>query len=422
MKFRFLLCLGLATLGLSAYADGWPQWRGPNNNGHAPKQSIVTEWGPETNVLHKVPMPGPGASTPCIADGKIFMTAQSGTDLVLFAVSTNGEKLWSKKIGTGEGKYRGDEGNMASASCSTDGKRVYAFVGSGTLGAYEFDGTKVWEINIQEKYGKFRIQFGAHWTPVLHDGKLYLQVFHRNAQMLVCINAEDGKEVWQAERPSDSPPGVESPDVYTSPFIWEGEGGPLLIAHGNDYCTAHKISDGSEVWRVTELNPKSNYNRAWRAVSSPLVTDNLIVVPSCKNGVTVAIDPSKADGKVNPGDSAEVWRLPRGTPDVPSPLLVDDILYIMRENGELAGYNVKNGEQHFANRVTNERHRANPLFVDGKLILVGREGSMPVVKPGTEGEVLAKNKLPDTFTASPAAVDGKLYLRGWNYLWVIGEK
>ncbi|MCP6406740.1 hypothetical protein NL481_27440, partial [Klebsiella pneumoniae] len=88
---------------------------------------------------------------------------------------------------------------------------------------------------------------------------------------------------------------------YCSPFVWDGPGGPLLIAHGDDYCTAHKLADGAEVWRVQGLNPMTSYNRAWRAVSSPLVTPDLIVVPSCKNGVTVAVDPAKARGGVLQG-------------------------------------------------------------------------------------------------------------------------
>jgi outer membrane protein assembly factor BamB len=72
--------------------------------------------------------------------------------------------------------------------------------------------------------------------------------------------------------------------------------------------------------------------------------------------------------------------------------------------------------------VTNERHRPSPVFVDGKIVLVGRDGTIPVVKPGRQFELIAKNKLPDTFTASPAVAGGRLYLRGWNHLWAIGAK
>ena len=426
MTRRSLLAGFLAALASApAVAGNWPQWRGPHNDGHSPDTGIPAEWGPTKNVVWKAPMPGPGASTPCVWGDRMFMTAQDGTNLVLFCVGTDGKQKWKRTVGSGEGKFRGDEGNMASASCSTDAQRVYAFVGSGTVGAYDpATGNPVWEFNAQERYGKFQIQFGAHWTPVLYKGRLYLAVIHRKGQYLIAFDAVTGNQLWKADRFSDSPPGVESPDVYASPFVWDdGKGDALLIAHGDDYCTAHKLNDGAEVWRVEGLNPKgARYNRNWRAVSSPLVTPDLIVVPSCKNGVTVAIDPHKAKGVITPGNPAELWRLPKGTPDVPSPLLVDGVLYLMGATGSLDAYEAKTGKPLYSEKVTNERHRANPIFVDGKIIAVGREGTMPVVKAGREFDLLAKNKLPDTFTASPAVADGRLYLRGWNYLWAIGTK
>src|SRR5207253_10319117 len=106
---------------------------------------------------------------------------------------------------------------------------------------------------------------------------LYLQVFHKGVQKLVALDAATGKEVWVVDRKSDSRPGTESPDVYASAFIWEQGDQALLIAHGNDYCTGHKFVNGEEVWRVTELNPKANYNRTWRAVSSPLADRKSVV-------------------------------------------------------------------------------------------------------------------------------------------------
>ena len=425
MTYR-LLCAGVLALltALPVFAENWPQWRGPKNDGHSSEKGLPSKWAAEENVIWKAPLPGPGASTPAIWGDKLFLTAQEGENLVLICIGTDGKEKWKRPVGAGVGKYRGDEGNMASASCTTDGKRVYAFVGSGTVGAYEPDtGKPIWEFNVQDKYGKFQIQFGAHWTPVLHKDRLYLMVIHRGARFLLALDAATGVPLWKVERKSDSPPGVESPDVYASPFIWEGaNGAALLIAHGDDYCTAHKLEDGSEVWRVVGLNPKDKYNRAWRGVSSPLVTADLIVVPSCKNGVTVGVKPDGAKGEIAPGNSAELWRLPKGTPDVPSPVRVGDIVYIMRENGLLMAHEATTGKLIYEEKVTNERHRANPVVADGKLYLVGREGTMPVVKAGKEFDLVAKNKLPDTFTSSPAISNGRIYLRGWNYLWAIGEK
>lgn len=411
--------LALCSIVSALSAENWPQWRGPRNDGHSSEADLPTKWSEKENIVWKAKLPGPGASTPCIWGDKIFITAQEETGLSLVCFSTAGDQMWKAKLSAGQATARGDEGNLASASCSTDGKLVFAFVGSGELVAYDFNGKEKWKIDTVKVFGPFKIQFGAHWTPVLHKGKLYLTVMHQKLQKVVCYYAADGKPDWEVERTSDS--RGESPDVYCSPFIWEGKDKTLLIVHGNDYCTAHELADGKEVWRVTELNPKKNYNGAWRAVSSPLVTPELIIIPSCKQHPTVAIDPANAKGEIGPGSSAEKWRY-KTTPDVPSPLLVDGIVYLMGASGQLTAIDAKDGKELYNIRATSERHRANPAYYDGNLLLIGREGTMVVTKAGKESGELIKNKLPDTFTGSPAISGGRIYLRGWNYLWAIGGK
>jgi outer membrane protein assembly factor BamB len=407
-----------------ARAENWPHWRGPKNDGHSSETQLPAKWDSAANIVWKTALPGTGASTPCIwGDVMFFTTQSSSSEVELHAVGTDGKVRWTKSLGKSTKAYRNDEGNDASASCSTDGERVYVFAGTGPLEAYDFKGNKVWGFNAQEKYGAFDIQFGIHQTPVLHEGKLYVQLLHRKVQLVIALDAKSGKELWKHNRKSDSPPKTESPDVYSSPFIWSKGSQSLLIVHGNDYCTAHKLDNGEEVWRVIELNPKGpKYNRAWRAVSSPLVTPDLIIVPSCKRGVTVAIDPATAKGEISPGTSSELWRLPKDTPDVPSPLLVSDLVYIMGETGTLYCYEAKTGSAVYAEKITNMRHRANPVYADGKIYLTGREGVVVVVKAGRTFEKLAENKLPDVFTASPAISGGRIYLRGFQNLWAIGTK
>lgn len=419
---RSMLMLMVSTVPVCA--ENWPQWRGPNNDGISRETQIATHWGVDKNIKWKLPLPGPGASTPCIWNDRIFLTCVEGDKAQLLCIDTLGKECWRRFLGQGTFKSMRDEGgNYATASCSTDGERVFCFAGSGKLAAFSFDGKEVWSLDTLTHHGKgarsFAIQFGAHWTPVLHDGRIYLTLLDRTAQEIIAVDAKNGTILWKADRKSDSPPGVESPDVYASPFIWKQGNRALLIVHGNDYCTAHKLDDGSEVWRVTELNSKANYNRFWRAVSSPLVLPDLIVVPSCKKGVTVGLDPAKAQGEIAPGHTAEKWRIPRNTPDVPSPICVDGFLYLMGEQGMLFCHDADSGKLLYEERITNMRHRANPVAADGKLYLQGRDGVLVVVKIGKTFEKLAENKLPDTFTASPAIANGVLYLRGWKDLYAI---
>ncbi|MGL4421558.1 MAG: PQQ-binding-like beta-propeller repeat protein, partial [Gemmataceae bacterium] len=152
----------------------WPQWRGPKNDGHSPEKNLPAEWSTTMNIAGKLPLPGPGASTPCIAKGMIFLTAQAGADIELHAISTDLKPVWKKTLGTSKATFRGDEGNLASASCSTDGSTVFAFTGTGKVAAFDFAGKELWGFDAQEKYGKFAIQFGIHQTPVLHEGRYYM--------------------------------------------------------------------------------------------------------------------------------------------------------------------------------------------------------------------------------------------------------
>ena len=425
MNRLFLLtALLVAGLAAPASADNWPQWRGPKNDGHSAEKNLPTEWSQDKNVVWKLKMPGMGAGTPVVWGDKIFVTSVDGDDIVLLCVGTEGKERWKQKVsGTGKVKYRNPSGadvSDASASCTTDGKHVWAFAGSGDLACFDLDGKQVWKDDLQ-KYGKFRIQFGVHWTPVLYKDHLYLQVMHRGAQLVVALDAATGKEVWKKDRPGYSK--GESPDVYASPFIWEGEGGPLLVAHGNDFCTGHNLTDGTEVWRVTGLNP--NGSGAWRFVSNPLVLPDLIVVPSCKDGPTVAFNPVGAKGEITADNKAELWRVPASanfrTPDVVAPIRVGDVVY-MTGDGPFTAVEAKTGKLIYREALTKFVHRGHMAAGDGKIYVPAANGITDVVRAGKEFKKLATNTLPDTIFAGPAIADGRIYFRGYGHLWAIGTK
>ncbi len=419
---RFLLLLVLnVTVSISpALAENWPQWRGPKNDGHSGEKNVPTEWGADKNIAWKLPLPGQGSSTPCVWDDKIFVTSPDGDDIVLMCVGTDGTVKWKKPISaTGKVVYKNEKANDASASCSCDGKHVWAFSGNGALVCFTMYGEQVWKNDLQ-KYGEFKIQFGCHWTPVLYKGVLYTQVMHRNAQILVAFDAATGKELWKVNRPGYGK--GESPDVYSSAFIWEGDGGPLLVAHGNDYCTGHKLADGSEVWRVAGLNPTSN--GAWRFISCPLLSPDLIVVPSCKDGPTVAFNPVGAHGTIDPESKSELWRITPSvirTPDVVTPTRVGDIVYVSAD-GPLAALDAKTGKLLYREAASKGIHRAHLVVADGNLYVTSTTGAIDVVQTGPAFKILATNTVPDILYASPAVSNGRIYLRGWKYLWAIGPK
>lgn len=433
MTCRFLLvgCLLLAA-SYSSAADvepqpradqNWPQWRGPDNNGISKAKNLPTEWSADKNVAWKFVLPGKGSSTPIVWGERIFLTCQEDDKVLLLCVGTDGKQKWKRDLGATQlPSGRSDEGNSASPSPSTDGKNVYVFAGNGEFAAFSLDGEEQWRFNAQKRYGKFRNQFGMHTTPALYKDRLYFQLIHDNAAVVVCVEAKDGKEVWKVDRKSDGTD--ENKHSYASAFVWTNGKDAYLVCHGNDYATAHALKDGEEIWRLGDLNPRDRYNRTLRFVASPVCTPDLIVVPSAKRGVIAAVKPD-VKGKMMADSKQLAWRKTSGTPDVPCPLVYDGLVYLCGENGGANGLTVldaKSGEQVASHRTHTHRHRASPVYADGKIYLLARDGTATVVGAGKDGKVLATNKLPDDTAASIAVAGNRLYLRGYKHLWAIEEK
>jgi outer membrane protein assembly factor BamB len=418
---RILACLAAFLLPVAARAENWPQWRGPENNGISHEKGIPTTWDEKTNILWKAPIPrGNSGSTPAIWGDRIFLTAVDDKDLVVVCLKTDGAPLWKKKIASvGRGKYMGDEGNDAGASPSTDGKNLFVYFATGDLACLDFDGNEVWKLNTQKNYGKFSIQHGMHITPLLHQNRLYVVLLTNAGHWVIALDKANGKEVWKHARKSDAK--GEAREAYSSPVLWTTGKEPCLVVLGCDYTTAHRLSDGDEIWRLKDLNPKSNYSAALRIIGSPVATPEELVVPTARGGLIIGLRPG-AKGDINPGSPFELWRNSKGAPDVSSPLLYDGKLYLSRENGLFHCWDAVSGKEFYTERRHNDRYRSSPIAVDGKIITNSRDGTFWVIKAGPKYDQLAENKLQDNFTASPVVSGGRLYLRGFNSLYAIAEK
>ncbi len=428
MNRSFFRCLLTVILlhccGHAARADNWPQWRGVGNDGLCRESGLLAEWGDGKNIVWQLPMPAAAGSTPAIWGDRIFLTSEDGPEALVLCVSTQGKELWRQKLGTHNNrKYMSGEANNASASPSTDGKHVWVFDGAGHLACFTVEGKEVWKLDTQERYGKFSIQHGLHNTPLVDNDKLYMNLLHSNAWLVIAIDKRTGKEIWKHERVSDATD--ENEHSYASPVIWRRGTEAYLLVHGNDYCSAHSLDDGKEIWRLAGLNPQrpgENYHRTQRFVASPVVSPDLIVVPTAKRGPVVGVKPD-ARGRIEVGGAGELWRAPRNTPDVPSPLIHDGLVYLCGERGILTCLDAKTGQEVYPPEQLHKTiYRASPVYADGKIYLLARDGVTTVIKPGRKFEKLAENKLPDDTSASIAISNGRLYVRGWKTLWAIGVK
>jgi outer membrane protein assembly factor BamB len=216
--------------------------------------------------------------------------------------------------------------------------------------------------------------------------------------------------------------------------LWRNGKDAYLVVLGCDYCTAHSLKDGSEIWRVGDINPqapKQKYNSAYRIIATPAVAADVIVVPTARDGPVIGIKP-EAKGMIKTGDTFERWRVPgmgggplSKTPDVSAPLIHDGLVYICRQYGKEPGaficMDAKTGQEVYYESIHESRYRASPVAGDGKIYMAARDGVVSVIKAGRKFELLAANKLPDQITASPAIADGRIYLRGFTTLYAISE-
>jgi len=420
---RTMACAGALLASQVTFADNWPQWRGARHDGISTEQQVPTRWTPSDGVAWRLKLPGRAGATPAVWNEHVFLTsvAEDNDTLLLICVGTEGREKWRRELGKGNRDARVNEGNSASPSPATDGTHVWTFLANGMLACHDFAGQEIWKFDVQDRYGKLNIQFGMTSSPLLHKGRLYLQLIHgqgdpqtREAKV-VCLEAATGKELWKVERPSEA--RAENEHSYASPTLYSEPGREFLLTHGADWIVAHDLADGHELWRSAGLQP-DKYDPTLRLVASPVAVPGLIVAPSAKGGRVVALAPG-GSGDIT-GSQFKKWEF-TPTPDVPSTLVHDGLVYLYRENGVLVVLDAQTGAKVYEQRTPGDNNRASPVLAGGNLYLLARNGTTTVVRPGRKFEVVSTNALEEITTASPAVANGRIYIRTYDALWAIGK-
>ena len=413
--------LALLTLGGASDANGdnWGQWRGGSFDSVSVESGADSQTSPISSELWKFDLPGSAGASPVVWGDHIFVSTTDKKTLRLICLDTAGKKKWERDL-PGVSKSAMDKSNSASPSPITDGQHVWTMMGNGAMACFDFDGKEIWSKDIQKDYGKFSIQFGMSTTPVLHDGKLYLTLIHgvrkdkgTSEGKLICLDAVTGEEVWQVIRKTDAVD--ECKHGYSSPIVVGQGDSAVLVVHAADYTTGHAIADGKELWKLAGINPKGDaYNRTLRLVASPVARKGLMVVPTAKKGAVIGY---KISGKEKP---KRLWRLERGTPDVASPVVYQDRVFLAGENGVMRVLDASNGEVLTKERLLADRHRSTPVVVDGKLIVVGRSGTVSVFKADKDLELISHRELNEQSVASPAVADNRIYIRTAKAIYAFG--
>lgn len=418
MRRRVLFAISFVVLSITAAsAENWPQWRGPLLNGVSSEKNLPIRWGPEENVTWKLAMPEWSGSTPIIWGDTIFLNVAEKENLFLWAADRNqGTVLWKKPLGAGNVKMR--KQNMSSPSPVTDGRNVWVMTGTGILKCFDFRGNEIWMRDIQKDYGRFGLNWGYASSPLLYDNSLFVPVLHGmrtdEPSYILRIEAKTGKTQWRAERPTTAI--MESPDSYITPGLLRQGSTTEIIISGGDCITGHDPATGKELWRAWGLNPENN--PTYRIVNSPVISDGMIYAGS-KYRPYLAV---KAGGSGNITSSHVAWTFANG-PDVPTPVIEGNHIYIVRDNGVVFCLDKKTGQEVYPQqRLKAGTYSSSPVLADGKIYITSEEGLTSVFTTGPKFEILAENALSDYCLSSPAISDGQIFIRTAQNLYCIGKR
>jgi outer membrane protein assembly factor BamB len=390
----------------------WPQWRGPLGTGEAPHARPPVEWSEGKNVSWKVALPGQGKSTPVIWGDVLYLTtaveaaAKPGSlDFTLIALGrADGKVRWQRTLRT-EPPHEGihKDGSYAGGSALTDGERVYAFFGSRGLYALSLDGQPLWQKDLGRM--QTRNAFGEGSSAAVHDGSLIVTWDHEGGDFVAAFDAKTGREKWRRER--------DEPTTWATPHVVVHDGRAQAVVGGTNKLLSYDLASGATVWEAPGLT--------LNVIPSPVSGNGVVYAMSGFRGnVLRAVRLAEAKGTLA-GPPGLAWSYDRDTPYVPSPLLYRDGLYFLKSNsGILTCLDARGGAPHYTERLDAVPNvYASPVAADGRVYVVGREGSTVVLAAGPKPQVLATNRLDDGFDASPALVDRELYLRGARHLYKI---
>lgn len=439
MSTTLVVCFTVANIGYAAdfdkeKLDNWHHWRGPLATGESPKGDPPIQWDEKTNVLWKAELKGKGSATPIIWGDRVFVVTAEPTGrkiepekrprvdpkferktkapdeyyrfIVMCFDRASGAKKW-EKVAAEQVPHEGthDTHSYAAGSPTTDGKLLYVSFGSFGIFCYDFEGNLQW----QREIGRMttRLGWGEAVTPVIHGDSLLLNWDQEADSRLVCLNARDGKTIWETPR--------DEKTSWNTPLVVEHKGTTQVILNGTNRVRSYDLANGKTIWECAGMTVN--------AIPSPLVKDGVAYVVSGYRGAASVAVPLDSKGEV--ADSKVVWRYNKGTPYVPSPLLSGERLWFTERNAQvLTVLNLKTGkpviEEERLPTVTS--FYSSPAAAAGRIYFIDQRGTALVLKDSDKLEVLSTNRLPDAFDASPAIVGKQLLLRGEKYLWCIATK
>jgi outer membrane protein assembly factor BamB len=389
----------------------WPQFRGPDGQGHAGDAELPLRWSEREHVAWKTDLPGLGHSSPVIWGDAIWVTTASVDGRTLGAIGLDrdsGRIVHSLTIfQPADVQEIHHDNSYASPTPVIESGRLYCHYGRyGTACVDTVSGEVLWrntELVIDH-------QGGPGSSPVLFEDLVIVNCDGADEQYVAALDRRSGRVRWKRRR---SAPFRDSPitrRAFSTPLLIEHGGRAQLLSPGADQLHAYDPATGDELWHVRYLG--------FSTVPCPVYADGTAYF--CTGFFGPQLWAVRVDGSGDVTDTHVVWRFRGTVPDTPSPALVDGRIYMVSNVGVGAVVDAETGKRVFQLRLGGN-YSASPLYAGGKLYFCSEEGTTKVVTPGERPKIVASNRLAGGIKASPAVAGNALYLRTDKALYRIEE-
>jgi outer membrane protein assembly factor BamB len=471
MRSLHYIALILFVIASDAFAEDWPQFRGPQGGRALSNGPLPTDIAPDKHVLWQTELP-PGHSSPAIIGDKIFLTGVRDKEHLetLCLDRASGKILWRVEAPHQSLEKIHGIGSYAQPSPAADEQRVVTMFGSSGLYCYDHSGKELWH----HRMGPFNDEFGAAASPILEEDRVILAQDHDQGSFLAAYDKRTGKELWRTDR-------GEFSRGYSTPIVWRIGDQRQIVVLGMLRIAGYEWNSGRELWtvrglsRVTCTTPtigadNTLYVACWTAGAEPgdrirlePFADYVAQYDENKNGLLESNEVGNSaalktrflqcdrdkDGHITkaeyeqfemlfdlsqnavaairPGGAGDItgshvlWRFEKFVPFVSSPLEYQGRVYTVKDGGILTCLDAKTGQSHKSGRVMGTgNYYASPVAGDGKIYLLSQRGTLSVISSADQWQVIHSAEFGEETYATPALLDGRIYLRTSGHLYCFG--